>query len=1256
MNGFHAGIKKVLAIFFVVTAVIVTVTGIASAEVFLKGNNVEVGINDAGSFGTSGVAPSGFHPTNSRLGFVADPGRDGWSVGTPPQTGDYFVPGSPEEGWMIEWTSAGVEKQFHNFGLMGEVDVPLTSLTNTSSGDTRSAIWEGTASSGNDRLRITQTVSFNVNDLFFTMNVVLTNIGTTTLSSLEYMRNVDPDQEQPLTGNFSTKNWVEFQPGRTGVPGRPNLVARPSGNGNKALAIAEGLNYRLTLGLGTIDPRAVVAASHGFSNRDTDSILNTPIQPTSASPSTADAAIALAYDLGALAPGQSTSLTYAYILNKADLDAAMGNMAAVTILQPTGTVSGTNVLFQATTDKVPNTARMDFYVNGQLIGTDASPDAGGVFEATFDSLAFTNGTASLKAVATFTNGTSVEKTTSVSVDNSGPEVAFSTPVPGQVFAGNGIPVAISVLNPAHPPVRVSFFRETAGTGSLFLGEDTSAPFTSFFGTTGLPLGETVVIKAVAYDSLGRATSIAVSGTTQTNSAPVANAGTDIIASCTWGGTSAILNGLGSSDPDGDVLTYTWSGPFGTASGSTPSVLFGLGSHSVTLTVNDGKVNATDTLVVSVVDTTPPSVSAGPSVTLEATSPGGAAFSPSPVASDNCCDVNVLISPRPALYPLGGTTVLVAATDCAGNQASDSLMVRVVDTTPPAVVAPADVTVEATGPLTAVTLGTATTTDVIGVVSVINDAPAKFPVGVTTITWTAKDAAGNTGTASQKVTVKDTTAPIVTAPADVTAEATGILTTVAFGIAAATDNVGIATLTNDAPVTFPVGTTTVTWTAKDAAGNTGIAIQTVTVADATPPVLSGLVSQVVEATFASGAAITFNVTATDLVTPSPVVVCTPATGTIFAVGTTTVSCKATDAAGNSVSGTFTVKVQDTTSPVVTLPANLNVEATGVETVVNIGTATATDAVGVISLTNNAPAFFPLGKTEIIWTATDAAGNKGTSSQTVTVVDTTPPVLFGLVNQIVEAASTNGASGIFNVTAIDPVTPAPVVVCTPATGSVFAIGTTTVSCKATDAAGNSTTGSFTVKVQDTIPPVLKIPADIHVLLNTSPTAAAIQTFLAGASAVDKVDASVTITYSVPSFTSVGPKTVTFTAIDDYGNSSQSTATIWVNYGISGFLPPVSLGNPFKQGSTIPVKFQLADANGSIVTSATAKLLLQKFSNDEPVGEPIEVTSTSGVDTGNYFRLSDDMYMYNLYTKSLTTGLYQVRAVLDDGSVNATWLALK
>ena len=149
---------------------------------------------------------------------------------------------------------------------------------------------------------------------------------------------------------------------------------------------------------------------------------------------------------------------------------------------------------------------------------------------------------------------------------------------------------------------------------------------------------------------------------------------------------------------------------------------------------------------------------------------------------------------------------------------------------PVVTPPADVTEEATGSMSAVSIGTATATDAEdGSLPTASNAPGMFPVGMTMVTWSATDNDGNTSTASQEVMVTDTTPPTVTVPADITVETTGTLTPVDVGTGTASDIVdGAMSPTNDSPGSFPVGTTVVTWSATDTASNTGTATQFVTV--------------------------------------------------------------------------------------------------------------------------------------------------------------------------------------------------------------------------------------------------------------------------------------------------------------------------------------------------------------------------------------------------------------------------------------------
>ena len=351
------------------------------------------------------------------------------------------------------------------------------------------------------------------------------------------------------------------------------------------------------------------------------------------------------------------------------------------------------------------------------------------------------------------------------------------------------------------------------------------------------------------------------------------------------------------------------------------------THSFTAIATDAASNASaaSTAITYTVDLTAPVITTPANITVEATAASGtaktlaaiAAFLNAASTADTVDGVGLASNNAPAIFPIGVTTVSFSATDAAGNAAvSAAATVRVSDTVAPVITATplANVTAEATGVHTAVTLVVPLATDAVGAI-VTNNAPvAGFPVGTTVVIWTATDAAGNTSTVNQNVIVSDTIAPVITGTplADVTAEATAANTAITLTPPTATDAVG-ATVSNNAPVAgFPVGTTVVIWTAIDVAGNASTANQNVIVSDTTAPSIT-LLGADPYTLLAGQSYVDAGATASDLVDGTLTVTVNNPIANPAIEGVYTVTYNVSDAAGNAaVQLTRKVRVAAATS--------------------------------------------------------------------------------------------------------------------------------------------------------------------------------------------------------------------------------------------------------------------------------------------------------------------------------------------------------
>lgn len=323
------------------------------------------------------------------------------------------------------------------------------------------------------------------------------------------------------------------------------------------------------------------------------------------------------------------------------------------------------------------------------------------------------------------------------------------------------------------------------------------------------------------------------------------------------------------DEDGEIITPA------VPKALTDPYPVGVTSILWTVTDADGRTaSCTQTVTVLVVcegDTTPPTITAPDDITVE-TGAGNAGCSVTlddelgqPEVDDNC-SATYTISGVPAgnNFAPGTYTLTYTATDAAGNTASDTQIVRVLETTPPIIFAPADASYtclsdvpaaspsQAGGPLrdssgvpvldengNLVPGGTPFDncgTPTVAVTETSSGAGTAASPKIILRTFTATDASGNTASAVQTITVIDSTPPTISCPADITVylplNSTDTSMVVNYTAPSGSDNCSGATTTQTAGLasgaSFPVGTTTNTFRVTDAVGNFAECSFTVTV--------------------------------------------------------------------------------------------------------------------------------------------------------------------------------------------------------------------------------------------------------------------------------------------------------------------------------------------------------------------------------------------------------------------------------------------
>lgn len=299
------------------------------ANAYTKGTSVEYGIDGPGGFEgvntTTSPPLAGMHPRSATgfFGFVANPQLNAWLT----FDGDFFTPGSPENGWGLE-IGASSYVAFGTPGLWGGNNCSYTneipgSITNWNHiFNCYSTDWESNMTNGGTNLHIKINYLLQQTDLYYTTTVSIKNNTTAVIPEIYYYRNLDPDNNEEISFDFTTQNTIVSEPTSSGC-GLAHVKATSSVPASQPMSYlglaAVGANWRAGYG--------------GFSNRDASDMWTGGATATGTFTETvgatnfADEAIYLAYKISNLAPGATETFKFVVILDDASATAAINNLS-----------------------------------------------------------------------------------------------------------------------------------------------------------------------------------------------------------------------------------------------------------------------------------------------------------------------------------------------------------------------------------------------------------------------------------------------------------------------------------------------------------------------------------------------------------------------------------------------------------------------------------------------------------------------------------------------------------------------------------------------------------------------------------------------------------------------------------------------------------------------------------------------------------------------------------------------------------------
>eukprot|EP01041_Mallomonas_annulata_P006999 gene6999-14239_t len=415
--------------------------------IFFHGKYIQLGINAEGGFGSVGIPPSHLINLNNQLGFVSDFDRNGYdSLPNPSYAGDYFLPGTPIEGYLIQFNNVNDEQQlFYGESLMGRnnllpIDFKMTSRENMLSSLIVTSATDNIGSS----LKISKISKLDANKQHIITSVVVVNIGSVPMNNFYYGRIIDPDQEFNHYGTYKSNNYVKYQsPARDGSDALLQRSYRHPQRTNAALVVFTGKNNQKFFGsIGTVHPYGRVAHfgmdesdfwytyADGSGNRVWTQFGGNDMRSNSLYTSrmrSNDESCHLVYNFPMMMPGEVIQFQYFHLMYEDDMEEAFSAIQDIIFLQPSYMLSGNNSLLSIlcvnTSIIIDHVEFLLFATsivstplntpNWHTLGVASKFDNGTYFKLNFNSYEYMNGAAHLKAIV-YTNTSSSSSSSSSS--------------------------------------------------------------------------------------------------------------------------------------------------------------------------------------------------------------------------------------------------------------------------------------------------------------------------------------------------------------------------------------------------------------------------------------------------------------------------------------------------------------------------------------------------------------------------------------------------------------------------------------------------------------------------------------------------------------------------------------------------------------------------------------------------------------------------------------------------------------------------